>query len=230
MWYKVPMNGARAWIPSLARGAVVAFLAGATGCATIPGKSHPDSVPRSWAPRTVRMTVTGYCKCAECCSWHRNWLLRPVYSSGPLRGQRKDVGMTASGRRAGRGTVAADPALPMNAVVYVPGYGYGRVEDRGGDIRGARLDLFFLSHQEAREWGRHTLNVTVWAPPSWHPPPESRQALDGKQTLPSKDWTARRRTPPGRGRPARHPIIRDSRRRFFSGGRRRQAAADLSQQ
>ncbi len=161
----------------------MALLAGAAGCATMPGKSQPDAVPGSWKPRTVRMTVTGYCPCGECCSWHRNWLFRPVYSSGPLEGRRKDVGMTASGRRAGRGTVAADPALPMNAVVYVPGYGYGRVEDRGGAIRGARLDLFFSSHQAAREWGRQALNVTVWAPASWHPPPEARSPQGKKSAM-----------------------------------------------
>ncbi len=115
------------------------------------------------------MTVTGYCPCGECCGWHRNWLLRPVYSSGPLRGRRKQVGMTASGRQAGRGTVAADPSLPFGVVVYVPNYGYGRVEDRGSAIRGARLDVFFSSHRAAIDWGRKTLDVTVWAPPSRRP-------------------------------------------------------------
>lgn len=150
--------------------ALAGWLASGAGCATLPGRARPDAFPRDWKPRTVRMTVTGYCPCGECCGWHRNWLLRPVFSSGPLRGRRKDVGVTASGRRAGRGTVAADPSLPFGAVVYVPGYGFGRVEDRGGAIRGARLDVFFSSHRAAMAWGRQTLDVTVWAPPGRRAP------------------------------------------------------------
>ncbi len=40
-------------------------------------------------------------------------------------------------------------------VRYVPGYGWGRVEDKGGAIKGeARLDLFFHSHEAALQWGR----------------------------------------------------------------------------
>jgi 3D (Asp-Asp-Asp) domain-containing protein len=36
------------------------------------------------------------------------------------------------------------------------------VEDRGGAIKGKRLDLFFDSHKEALEWGRQQLDVKVW--------------------------------------------------------------------
>ena len=43
--------------------------------------------------------------------------------------------MTASGTRARHGTLAADTSvLPFGTVVEVPGYGFGRVEDRGGAI------------------------------------------------------------------------------------------------
>jgi 3D (Asp-Asp-Asp) domain-containing protein len=73
------------------------------------------------------------------------------------------VGITASGTRARPGTVAADTRyLPFGTLLHIPGYGWGRVEDRGGDIKGARLDLFFNSHQEALEWGRQTLPVKAW--------------------------------------------------------------------
>ena len=74
--------------------------------------------------------------------------------------------MTAIGARAIRGTIAADTSvLPFYTIVNVPGYGYGRVEDRGGDIPGNRLDLFFRRHGEALEWGRRKLEVQVWLPP-----------------------------------------------------------------
>jgi len=86
-----------------------------------------------------------------------------VYDAGPLKGQRKTVGMTASGKKARNGTIAADPALfPFGTIMYVEGYGYGRVEDRGGAIKGNHIDLFFETHREAQQWGRRTVNVKVW--------------------------------------------------------------------
>jgi 3D (Asp-Asp-Asp) domain-containing protein len=127
------------------------------GCATVrPPRGAPPTVVK-------KMLVTGYCPCQECCSWHRNWLGRPVYDSGPLKGQRKEVGVTASGTKAVRGTIAADTArYPFGTIMYVEGYGYGRVEDRGGAIIGDHIDLFFASHREAENWGKRTRWVDVW--------------------------------------------------------------------
>lgn len=81
-----------------------------------------------------------------------------------MKGQPKQVGVTASGTRARPGTIAADPKFyPFGTVMYVPGYGYGRVEDTGGDIKGpARIDLFYRTHQRALRWGRQTVDVRVW--------------------------------------------------------------------
>lgn len=71
--------------------------------------------------------------------------------------------MTASGTKAQIGTVAADTQLlPMGTILYIPGYGWGRVEDRGGAIKGHKLDLFFETHEEALEWGRQQVDVRVW--------------------------------------------------------------------
>jgi 3D (Asp-Asp-Asp) domain-containing protein len=115
----------------------------------------------------MTMEVTGYCNCGHCCGWERSWLGlgAPVISSGPNKGRPKAVGMTASGTRAQHGTIAADTAvLPFGTIVYVPGYGYGRVEDRGGAITGRRLDLWYPSHEDAKVWGRKRMNVRVWRP------------------------------------------------------------------
>jgi hypothetical protein len=62
------------------------------------------------------------------------------------------------------GTVAADTSYyPFGTRLYVPGYGYGVVEDRGAAIRGPRrLDLYFNSHRRARRWGRQRLDVRVY--------------------------------------------------------------------
>lgn len=67
---------------------------------------------------------------------------------------------------ADEGTIAADTRYyPFGTRMYVPGYGWGRVEDRGGAIKGSnRIDLYFKSHQEALEWGRKRLRVEIYYP------------------------------------------------------------------
>ncbi len=64
------------------------------------------------------------------------------------------------------GTIAADTKYyPFGTRMYVPGYGWGVVEDRGGAIKGAhRIDLFFKSHTEALEWGRRKVKVQIEYP------------------------------------------------------------------
>jgi len=59
------------------------------------------------------------------------------------------------------GTIAADTKYyPFGTRFYIPGYGYGVVEDRGSAIKGPhRLDLYFDSHERALQWGRKTLEV-----------------------------------------------------------------------
>jgi 3D (Asp-Asp-Asp) domain-containing protein len=115
---------------------------------------------------TVTLLTTGYCQCGKCCGWKRNWLLRPVYTYGPNKGQPKRIGITASGTKARKGTIAADTSrFPLGTIMYIDGYGYGRVEDRGGAIKGDHIDLFFRSHRQALEWGRQTKTIKVWRKP-----------------------------------------------------------------
>lgn len=61
------------------------------------------------------------------------------------------------------GTIAADTSYyPFGTRMYVPGYGWGVVEDRGGAIKGAsRIDLYFNSHSDALSWGRKRVEVIV---------------------------------------------------------------------
>lgn len=133
------------------------------GCAYRDARRAPPRHIRNQPPRVYTLETTAYCPCGECCGWHRNWRGQPVFSSGPLKGQRKPVGITASGTRARPGTLAADTSIfPFGTVMYVPGYGYGIVEDRGGAIQGHRLDLFYRRHDDALKWGRQTKRVQVW--------------------------------------------------------------------
>lgn len=61
------------------------------------------------------------------------------------------------------GTIAADTKYyPFGTRMYVPGYGWGTVLDRGGAIKGPdRIDLYFESHQEALVWGRRRVQVQI---------------------------------------------------------------------
>lgn len=130
----------------------------ASGCARIrPPNRAPDE------DRTL--LTTGYCECGICCGWKRTWYGRPVYAYGPNKGKRKAIGITASGTRAHKGTIAADTRrFPFGTIMYVEGYGYGRVEDRGGEIKGAHIDLFFPSHGQAKDWGKRRKRVKIWRP------------------------------------------------------------------
>ena len=114
--------------------------------------------------RLTWIETTAYCPCGVCCNWKLDRYGRPVIASGRSRGKPKAVGIAANGTRAHPGTLAADTRYyPMGSVIYIPGYGYGVVEDRGGDIKGRkRLDLFFNTHQEARIWGRRKVQTVVF--------------------------------------------------------------------
>ena len=96
------------------------------------------------------MEVTAYCACKKCC--------------GP-----RAQGLTASGRRieynGGRFVAADTRLLKFNTKLLVPGYAAAQpveVIDRGGAIKGNKLDVFFNTHEEARKWGRQWLLVTVF--------------------------------------------------------------------
>lgn len=100
--------------------------------------------------RTMRMRVTAYSPDKRSCG---KWA----------------DGVTASGHSVwtnGMKLVAADTRLlPFGSLVSVPGYHGGQpvpVLDRGGKIKGKRLDLLYPTHAIARQWGVQHLNVTVW--------------------------------------------------------------------
>lgn len=90
------------------------------------------------------------------------------YESTGKRPGDKYYGMTASGTRVRPGVVAVDPAvIPLGTKLYIestdgtPHYGYASAEDRGGAIKGNKIDLFFETAQEVRKFGRRTVKVYV---------------------------------------------------------------------
>jgi uncharacterized protein YabE (DUF348 family) len=71
-------------------------------------------------------------------------------------------GITYSGTRAKVGTVAVDPTvIPLGTKLYVEGYGCAVAEDIGGAIKGNKIDLYYDTVQEARNFGRQQLKVYV---------------------------------------------------------------------
>ncbi|MFW5653384.1 MAG: 3D domain-containing protein [Planctomycetota bacterium] len=99
--------------------------------------------------RTVTMVVTAYSPDARSCA--------------PF-----DDGITASGKSVwtnGGKLIAADKKYAYGTLMSVPGYNGGRptpVLDRGGAIKGNRLDVLYPTHNIARQWGVQRLTVTIW--------------------------------------------------------------------
>lgn len=112
-----------------------------------------------------KMVVTAYSSDKISTNWKRGKVMfwRKYVASGPNKGQRKKVGITSSGVKAKKGTIAADVRYyPYGTRVIVPGYGKGVVEDTGSAIKGpSRIDVFFKSRKEALRWGRQKVTVKV---------------------------------------------------------------------
>ena len=85
--------------------------------------------------------ITAYCPCSKCCG--------------------KTTGRTASGTKAIAGrTVAASSKFAFGTKLNIGGHVY-TVEDRGGAVKGNKIDIFVNSHAEALAWGVRYLNVSV---------------------------------------------------------------------
>ena len=69
---------------------------------------------------------------------------------------------TASGVPPYRGAVAVDTSLiPLGTNLYVDGYGYAKALDRGGAIKGNKIDLFFDTYEETVAWGKRRVDVYI---------------------------------------------------------------------
>ena len=163
-------------IPNLARAlltrsGLLLLVILSAGCYLRDIRWSPIRPPSRADAREYVVVTTGYCPCGECCGWRRNWFGRAVIASGPNAGKPKEVGITASGAPARHGTIAADTTIfPFGTIMHIPGYGYGRVEDRGGDITGYHIDLYYSTHGRAQQHGRYKERIRVWFPPGFTPP------------------------------------------------------------
>ena len=88
-----------------------------------------------------RFKITYYCSCKQCTG------------SG--------TGITASGVKATDGvTVAADTSiLPFGTKLYIQGIGERMVQDRGGAIKGNKIDVYVSNHNQIPSVGTHYSDV-----------------------------------------------------------------------
>lgn len=90
----------------------------------------------------VIVVATAYCTCPICC--------------GPCAD-----GSTAAGTVPTEGhTIAGPPRWPLGTEVLIDGDRYV-VEDRGGAIKGDRIDIFFEEHDDALAFGRRQIEVEI---------------------------------------------------------------------
>jgi 3D (Asp-Asp-Asp) domain-containing protein len=72
------------------------------------------------------------------------------------------TGTTATGLPVGPGIVAVDPTvIPLGTSMTIPGYGEGVAADTGGAVKGARIDVWLASCEEALDWGYRTVTITL---------------------------------------------------------------------
>lgn len=100
--------------------------------------------------RTVMFRVTGYSPDARSCGEFADGQTATLHSVDTNGGN----------------LVAADTTvLPFGSMLSIPGYASETVVpvlDRGGAIKGNRLDLLFPTHEAAIQWGVKTIPVTIW--------------------------------------------------------------------
>jgi 3D (Asp-Asp-Asp) domain-containing protein len=98
--------------------------------------------------------ITAYCPCVKCCGiWSEQH---------PSRVGTDYKQKTASGTfpKEGR-TIAVDPSIiDYGTEIIIDGNTY-IAEDKGGAIKGKKIDIFFESHQSAIEWGRQTKQIEI---------------------------------------------------------------------
>lgn len=102
-----------------------------------------ESVETEREYEMVVFNASAYCPCSICCGQWAN-------------------GITASGATATAGrTIAAPPEYDFGQEIEIEGITY-IVEDRGGAIKGNKIDIYFDTHSEALRFGRQQLEGKVY--------------------------------------------------------------------
>ncbi len=80
-------------------------------------------------------------------------------ANDPLQGTNN---ITATGKEIKKGMVSVDPKIiPLGTRIEIKDTGLFVAEDTGGKIKGNRIDIYFETKEEAKEFGRQTIWVRV---------------------------------------------------------------------
>jgi len=142
-------------------------------------------------PSTIEHTLNGAIETSTDTRWFDGrpiipsrviWMTVTAYTPGAESCWPSDDGMTATLHSVTTNAgclVAADTSiLPFGSLVSIDGYDDANVVpvlDRGGKIRGHRLDLLMPSVPEARAWGVRRIPVIVWQYADGLPAPNPRE-------------------------------------------------------
>ncbi|RRJ67630.1 murein transglycosylase [Paenibacillus oralis] len=116
-------------------------------------KTEAKPEPKKKTVKTVKVLATGY---------------TAGYESTGKKPSHPQYGITFSGVKVRRdkdtvSTIAADlKVFPIGTILYIPGYGYGVVADKGSAIKGKKIDLYFdTTKQVYKEWGKKEVEVQI---------------------------------------------------------------------
>jgi 3D (Asp-Asp-Asp) domain-containing protein len=114
---------------------------------TLQKAQNPPPPPKPPAKRAVLYEVTAYTAGYESTGKHSGDAL---------------YGVTASGSRVKSGvTVACPHSLPFGTQLTIEGVGRRTCTDRGGAIKGRRIDVYIARLSDAQKFGRKRLAVTI---------------------------------------------------------------------
>lgn len=159
-WWFAGLADRRTWFPGVRLLAVGVLIGVAVGWSY--GRIfHVVVIEETSLPRPVtdpppgcawvRVLTTGYCPCQLCCG---------LFANGHTAINR-DV------RQFPFGIAVAPTLIPYRLGLEVPGYGSAMVDDTGGAMRQdalqnvVHLDLRFVTHAEARRWGRRRMWIAL---------------------------------------------------------------------
>jgi 3D (Asp-Asp-Asp) domain-containing protein len=88
------------------------------------------------------------------------------YESTGKNESHPEYGITYSGVKVKRdlySTVAADlTVFPIGTILFIPGYGFGIVADKGGAIKGNKVDLYYETVEDVySKWGKKNIDVYI---------------------------------------------------------------------
>lgn len=99
-----------------------------------------------------------------------------------------EYGITFSGINVKRdlySTIAADlTVFPLGTILYIPDYGYGVVTDKGGAIKGNKIDLYFHTVEDVyAQWGKKELDIYIIKQGNGEITPEELDRLNENSAL-----------------------------------------------